>query len=232
MNWAPMSALWAITVSQICCNYTPSLLRNRALHLRPLRLHLRHRDSSVIASSASNQSRTAFADLDFGLDNYLELVGQCNFPWLLSNRECCKRLKSCGSPPPSRIACLLAYTPTRLTVSTRFVYFQLSVAVYDKETGRPFADSPTTYIIEHKGRKFGFVGLVEHDWIATLGAVDPETIEYRDFVAEGDKLAKELRAQGCEYIIALTHSRLPNDELLANQSTEIDMVCGGHDHGG
>jgi 5'-nucleotidase len=106
----------------------------------------------------------------------------------------------------------------------------LSLPVYDKATGTPYANSPAVHIKEWKGRKIGFVGLVEDDWLATLGAVDPATIEYRDFIAEGDKLAKELRRQGCEYIIALTHSRLPNDEKLANECPELDMVMGGHDH--
>lgn len=31
-------------------------------------------------------------------------------------------------------------------------------------------------------------------------------------------------------MIALTHSRLPNDELMAERCPEFDLVCGGHDH--
>jgi 5'-nucleotidase len=85
--------------------------------------------------------------------------------------------------------------------------------------------------MEWKGRKFGFVGLVESDWLSTLGAVDPNTLEYRDMATEGTKLAKQLRQEGCEYIIAITHSRLPNDEKLGDECPELDMICGGHDHG-
>lgn len=55
-------------------------------------------------------------------------------------------------------------------------------------------------------------------------------IEYRDFFEAGTRLATQLRSEGCSYIIALTHSRLPNDEALAERVPEIDMVCGGHDH--
>jgi adenylate kinase family enzyme/2',3'-cyclic-nucleotide 2'-phosphodiesterase (5'-nucleotidase family) len=126
-------------------------------------------------------------DLDFGLDNYLELVKQTTFPWLLSN-------------------------------------------VFDKTTGEPYANSPTTHTMDFKGRKLGFVGLVESDWLSTLGAVDPETIEHRDMATVGDELAKKLRGEGCEFIIAITHSRLPNDELLATQCPQLDMIFGGHDH--
>jgi 5'-nucleotidase len=126
-------------------------------------------------------------DLDFGLDNYLELVKQTTFPWLLSN-------------------------------------------VTEKATGLPYAGSPVTHTMTWEGRKIGFVGLVESDWLATLGAVDPETIEHHDMVTTGDRLAKQLRGEGCEFIIAITHSRLPNDIMLAEKCPELDMVFGGHDH--
>ena len=34
----------------------------------------------------------------------------------------------------------------------------------------------------------------------------------------------------CDLIIALTHMRLPNDEILAEEVPEIDLILGGHDH--
>lgn len=36
--------------------------------------------------------------------------------------------------------------------------------------------------------------------------------------------------QGCDLIIALTHMRTPNDFKLANNSSGIDIILGGHDH--
>ena len=36
--------------------------------------------------------------------------------------------------------------------------------------------------------------------------------------------------QGCDYIIALTHMRTPNDMRLADNVDEIDLILGGHDH--
>ena len=102
--------------------------------------------------------------------------------------------------------------------------------VTDKATGQPYAGSPVTHTMMWEGRKLGFVGLVESDWLATLGSVDPETIEHHDMVECGDRLAKQLRSEGCEFIIALTHSRLPNDEMLAAKCPELDMIFGGHDH--
>jgi 5'-nucleotidase len=40
-----------------------------------------------------------------------------------------------------------------------------------------------------------------------------------------------VQAAGAELLIALTHMRQPNDELLARSVPEIDLVLGGHDHG-
>jgi len=39
-----------------------------------------------------------------------------------------------------------------------------------------------------------------------------------------------LSDQGAEYVIALTHMRWPNDIRLAENTTEIDLILGGHDH--
>jgi 5'-nucleotidase len=36
--------------------------------------------------------------------------------------------------------------------------------------------------------------------------------------------------EGCEYVIALTHMRTPNDIRLAESVPEIDLILGGHDH--
>ena len=39
-----------------------------------------------------------------------------------------------------------------------------------------------------------------------------------------------LQDQGCDLIVALTHSRSNNDRKLAAEVPEIDLVLGGHDH--
>lgn len=46
----------------------------------------------------------------------------------------------------------------------------------------------------------------------------------------GRKLAKRLKNDGCDLVIALTHFREPNDVRLAREAEEIDLVLGGHDH--
>jgi len=86
------------------------------------------------------------------------------------------------------------------------------------------------HIITWHGKKLGFVGLVEEEWIETLSTLDPEDVEYVDYVMEGRRLAQELQAEGVDYVIALTHMTWPNDVRLAENVEEIDLILGGHDH--
>ncbi|KAK7498038.1 hypothetical protein BaRGS_00010626 [Batillaria attramentaria] len=76
----------------------------------------------------------------------------------------------------------------------------------------------------------GVVGLVEEEWMATLPTVDPNDIIFSDFVTEGRRLGQMLKQQGADIVIALTHMRWPNDERLAEEAPEIDIILGGHDH--
>jgi len=57
-------------------------------------------------------------------------------------------------------------------------------------------------------------------------------LQYKDFVAVGKELAAQLRDPNGPYavdlVIALTHSRLPNDILLAKETQdEVDLILGG-----
>ncbi len=43
--------------------------------------------------------------------------------------------------------------------------------------------------------QFGLIGLVAEEWKDTLSTVDPDDIQYLDFVEEGRERAKELREE-------------------------------------
>jgi hypothetical protein len=74
------------------------------------------------------------------------------------------------------------------------------------------------------------IGLVEKEWLETLATIDPSEVTYTDYVIAGKMLGRELREKGCDYVIALTHMRTPNDIRLAENVDEIDIILGGHDH--
>lgn len=102
--------------------------------------------------------------------------------------------------------------------------------VVDNETGRPLGGGKISHYIFHNQISIGLIGLVEKEWLETLPTIDPKEVTYIDYVEAGNKLAAELRNEGCELIIALTHMRTPNDINLAQHCPGIDLILGGHDH--
>ena len=64
------------------------------------------------------------------------------------------------------------------------------------------------------------MGLIEQEWLATLATIEPDEVIYSDFVETARTLCAELRAQGCDLVIAVTHSRVPNDTRLAQEVSE------------
>ncbi|XP_045505601.1 snake venom 5'-nucleotidase isoform X2 [Colias croceus] len=102
--------------------------------------------------------------------------------------------------------------------------------VIDNETGRPLGDGKITHALICNGHKIGLIGLVEQEWLDTLATINPEEVTFIDFLQAGSKLASQLKEEGCEYVIALTHMRTPNDVKLAEGCNKIDLILGGHDH--
>ncbi|CAG8444830.1 8501_t:CDS:2 [Ambispora leptoticha] len=107
--------------------------------------------------------------------------------------------------------------------------------VVDEKTGEsPVNGGKKWHILEKNRLKIAFLGLVEKEWLETIPSLPP-TLKYLDFVEVGKELAAKLRDPAGPYavdlVIALSHSRLPNDIILAKKcQDEIDLVLGGHDH--
>eukprot|EP01103_Thecamoeba_quadrilineata_P018956 TRINITY_DN7495_c0_g1_i1.p1 TRINITY_DN7495_c0_g1~~TRINITY_DN7495_c0_g1_i1.p1 ORF type:complete len:555 (+),score=54.16 TRINITY_DN7495_c0_g1_i1:24-1667(+) len=95
--------------------------------------------------------------------------------------------------------------------------------------GNQLVSSIRSKVIDWNGVKVGLMGLVEQEWLVTLN-IDVTQLNYKDFVVEGKKLVRELKEQGAEVILAVTHMRIPNDTKLAEQVEGIDVVLAGHDH--
>ena len=103
--------------------------------------------------------------------------------------------------------------------------------VLNKRTGGQLANAKESIEMEWGGHKLGIIGLVEKEWLMTIPSIDvDEDVVYIDFVAKGRELCDKLKASGCDMIIALTHMRAPNDEKLAMEVPDIQLILGGHDH--
>jgi len=89
----------------------------------------------------------------------------------------------------------------------------------------------TTSITSSNGIKVGIMGLGEREWLGTINSLPPN-LEYRSASTTARELSPQLRDDGADIIIAVTHQREPNDIKLAQNvgSNVIDIVLGGHDH--
>lgn len=84
------------------------------------------------------------------------------------------------------------------------------------------------HMIEMAGYKIGFFGLLapETDELSSPGdgiTINPPILTARTAVAE-------LRDQGADLIVALTHDDLADDRRLVSEVEGIHLVLGGHDH--
>ncbi|KAI8630036.1 Metallo-dependent phosphatase [Xylariaceae sp. FL1651] len=95
----------------------------------------------------------------------------------------------------------------------------------------PIGNCKKTHIItSSNGVKVGLIGLGEREWLATINSLPPDLI-YKSASQTAQELVPQLRAEGAEIVIAVTHMREPNDNKLAEQTDGIiDIILGGHDH--
>lgn len=79
------------------------------------------------------------------------------------------------------------------------------------------------------GLKVGFLGLLctELDSVTSPG---PEIKAGQDLVAVSQKMVDELKAEGCDVIVALTHIGIEADRLVAKSVRGIHAILGGHSH--
>jgi len=101
---------------------------------------------------------------------------------------------------------------------------------HDRSTGQPLANGEITRMLDVDGRKLGLIGLIEREWLSTLHTLEPDDVDYEEFCPCARRLARQLRKDGADVVIAMTHMRMPNDYLLAHEVEEVDIILGGHDH--
>ena len=96
----------------------------------------------------------------------------------------------------------------------------------------PLGHCHTTYLYEaSNGIKIGFMGLAEREW-AEKGNSLPQNLQYHEMVDTAEKVGPELRKQGADIVIAMTHARQPRDFAFGEGLSEgcVDMILAGHDH--
>jgi 2',3'-cyclic-nucleotide 2'-phosphodiesterase (5'-nucleotidase family) len=94
--------------------------------------------------------------------------------------------------------------------------------------GKPFPGVKTTVIRDIAGFKFGFFGLLTPETVS-LASPSKDT-KFLPYLDTATKMVKELKDQGAEVIVALTHLTIAEDREMAKRVRGIDLILGGHDH--
>lgn len=123
-----------------------------------------------------------------------------------------------------------------LAKKAKFPFLSANVRLRKSEKERPAYVKP--YIIKEVGGvKVGIIGLITPR--TPLGAL-PKYVRHLKFlrpVNEAAASVKDLREQGCELVIAVTHIGLAqegenyeDEKYLAAQAPGLDVILGGHSH--
>ncbi|NBB82844.1 MAG: bifunctional metallophosphatase/5'-nucleotidase [Alphaproteobacteria bacterium] len=83
-----------------------------------------------------------------------------------------------------------------------------------------------THTMEMAGYTLGFIGLTTAGTMVKSSPGDHEMLEVTEVAAT---LADELRAEGVDLVVAITHTDLSEDEALRTQGA-VDLILSGDDH--
>ncbi|KAF5387159.1 hypothetical protein D9615_001693 [Tricholomella constricta] len=178
----------------------------------------------VMNMLAPDVSLTGNHDFDFGYPHLTKLIKDTSFPWILSNI-----IDSTTSKVPEHLHEFQIFERAGIRIGVIGLVEKYFIISYQ----------PTT----------NFLQFCLREWIGTV-ATWPSNFTYRDMAETGLDLSRRLRdpegGYRCDFIIALTHSRIPNDITLAKSllafspsaqeshpiapSHGIDLILGGHDH--
>ena len=94
--------------------------------------------------------------------------------------------------------------------------------------GKPADGLVASHLIERGGFKVGFFGLVtpETEILSSPG----NEIAFAPVIETARQAVEDLKAQGAELIVALTHQFISDDRHLAADVEGIHLILGGHDH--
>ncbi len=95
-------------------------------------------------------------------------------------------------------------------------------------SGRPFTGDRQTVIIDVDGIKVGVFGLVTVD-TPKLSSTENQ-VDFMPLAYTAKHMIEQLKKEGADVIVALTHLVMADDVKLAEDVPEIDVILGGHDH--
>lgn len=104
----------------------------------------------------------------------------------------------------------------------------LAANILGKTNGKLFTKP---YVIKSiGGLRVGILGLAYPNTPLTTARKNVENLTFRDAVETAREYVPQLRGEGAEIVIAVTHLGLNADKDLAEKVAGIDVIVGGHSH--
>lgn len=104
----------------------------------------------------------------------------------------------------------------------------LSANLFDRRTNTSYVKE---YIIRQIGTiKIGIIGLMTTELPTLSLPKNVEQLEVRSLSMTVNALIPEIKKNGADIIVALTHQGVTEDSLLATKCPDLDMIVGGHSH--
>ncbi|MGC4082799.1 MAG: bifunctional UDP-sugar hydrolase/5'-nucleotidase [Vicinamibacterales bacterium] len=99
----------------------------------------------------------------------------------------------------------------------------------DRTTGRLLGDTPPYVVRDVNGLKVGVLGLC----IIDEGMATPELrqrLQMLDPVEMAAKYVPQMRQEGIDIVVILSHLRIRTDQTIAERVPGVDVIVGGHEH--
>lgn len=106
--------------------------------------------------------------------------------------------------------------------------FPWLVSNVDEADGSPFGKGQRLLMVERQGVKIGLFGILTVD-SASLSAGGKDA-RFAEEMAAARRSVQQLRDQGAQVVVALTHQDFAQDLAMARQVAGIHLILGGHDH--
>lgn len=114
----------------------------------------------------------------------------------------------------------------KLTAIAKFPVFNANLI--DEKTGLPLTKMQYI-IVEKNGLKIGIFGLMSKEFYNLVSQSSTKGIKLLSPIEEAKKMIELLRPQ-TDLVIALTHTGVDDDSVLAASVTGLDVIIGGHSH--
>lgn len=105
----------------------------------------------------------------------------------------------------------------------------LAANIRDK-FGKPLPNTQPFVIKELPGLKVGLVGVITPETAEISNDDHVRQMDFQDPVASLNVTIPEMKRQGAELIVVLSHSGLDQDKRIAEKVKGVDLIVGGHSH--